>query len=211
MNFTLSELPTQIGYKLLASTVTPRPIAWVTTLSEDGVVNAAPYSFFNAMGADPPTVVLGLLRDPAKGFKDTAHNILTTQEFVINLVTEKLAEQMNVTCIDAPAEVDELDLAGLSTRPSEHVKPPQIADSPVSFECVNHASMVLGPRQTLVVGRVVSIRVDDAYVLDAEQGYIDTPAFGTVGRLHGAGWYTRTSDTFQLERPRWADWEKTRG
>lgn len=207
MDFKLSELPVQIGYKLLASTVTPRPIAWVTTKGADGVVNAAPYSFFNAVGSDPPTVVLGLLKDPEKGFKDTARNILDTGEFVINLVTEANSEKMNITCIDAPAEVSEVDLAKLSLQPSKTVSPPQIADSPVSFECVNHASMVLGPNQTLVVGKVLSIRIDDQFVLDAEKGYVDTPAFGTVGRLHGAGWYTRTGDTFQLERPRYVDWK----
>lgn len=208
MDFDLNALPAQIGYKLLASTVTPRPIAWVTTKGKDGVVNAAPYSFFNAVGANPPTVVLGLLKDPERGFKDTARNILDTGEFVINLVTEANAEKMNITCIDAPGEVSEVDLAQLSMQPSKTVAPPQIADSPVSFECTNHASMVLGPNQTLVVGRVQSIRIDDAYILDAEKGYIDTPSFGTVGRLHGAGWYARTGDTFQMERPRYADWVK---
>lgn len=206
MQFDLSQIPSQIAYKLMTSTVTPRPIAWVTSMSEAGVVNAAPYSFFNVMGSEPPTVVIGLLKDPKKGFKDTAENILTTGEFVINLVTENVAEKMNVTSIDAPRDVGELSCAGLTERPSQFVKPPQIAESPVSFECVNHASMVTGPHQTLVVGRVLGIRIDDEYVMDAEKGYVDTPAIHTIGRMHGSGWYTRTGDTFQLDRPTWADW-----
>ena len=122
MLFDMEALEAQNRYKILAATVTPRPIAWVTTLSESGVVNAAPYSFFNAMGHEPPTVAIGLLAGSGR-FKDTAANILETGEFVVNLVAETNAEAMNVTCIDAPPDVDELALAGLTPAASHRGAP----------------------------------------------------------------------------------------
>lgn len=204
MRFDYEGLDPAIGYKLMNSTITPRPIAWVSTLGKTGVVNAAPYSFFNAMGSAPPTLALGILGDAVKGFKDTSRNIMETGEFVVNLVPERLAAAMNETCVDAPTEVSELDLAQLSTTASTHIKPPRITESPVSFECVTLSSLVTGPHQVLVVGRVLAVHIDDQYVLDAEKGYLDTPAMELVGRLHGSGWYTRTRDVFQLDRPSWA-------
>lgn len=209
MRFDLTELAPDLAYKVLASTVTPRPIAWVTTLSRTGIVNAAPYSFFNVVGSEPPTVVLGILREPKRGLKDTARNILDTTEFVINLVPAALAEAMNTTCMDAPAEVSELELAGLSTAPSIAVAPPRIADSPVSFECRVVTSLVTGPEQVLVVGRVLTAHVADEYVLDARRAHIDTPRLDLIARLHGSGWYARTTDTFQLERPTWDAWRRS--
>ena len=106
MLFNMETLEAPNRYKILTATVTPRPIAWVTTMSEDGVVNAAPYSFFNALGNEPPTLAIGLLSAPGR-FKDTAANILATGEFVVNLVSEANAAAMNITCIDAPPEVDD--------------------------------------------------------------------------------------------------------
>ncbi len=205
MRFDLSRVETAIAYKLLASTIVPRPIAWITTKDAEGRVNAAPYSFFNVMGSNPPTVVVGLLADPVRGFKDTARNILSTGEFVVNLVPESLVEAMNVTSLDAPTGVDELALAGLETTPSTDVAPPRIAASPVSFECVNHASIVTGPLQTIVVGRVLAIHVADRFVLDAGRGHIDTAGLDLVARGIGSDYY-RTHDTFQLARPTWAAW-----
>jgi flavin reductase (DIM6/NTAB) family NADH-FMN oxidoreductase RutF len=210
MLFDMETLEAQNRYKILASTVTPRPIAWVTTLSEDGVVNAAPYSFFNALGHEPPTLALGLLAGKG-GFKDTAANILATGEFVVNLVSEKNAEAMNVTCIDAPSDIDELTLAGLTPVRSHAVRPPRIAESPVSFECRTLTSLVTGPRQTIVIGRIVCAHVDDAFVQDKERCYIDTQALGLIGRMHGSGWYARCSDLFQMDRPTWAEWQQNGG
>jgi flavin reductase (DIM6/NTAB) family NADH-FMN oxidoreductase RutF len=196
-------------YKILTATVTPRPIAWVTTLSEDGIVNAAPYSFFNVLGHEPPTLALGLLAGQGR-FKDTATNILATGEFVVNLVSEKNAEAMNVTCIDAPPEIDELALAGLTAAPSHAVRPPRIAESPVSFECKILSSLVTGPRQTIVIGRIVRAHVTDAVVLDGARCHIDTPALKLIGRMHGSGWYARSSDLFQMDRPSWAERQANR-
>lgn len=202
MLFDFDKIAPEIGYKLLTSTITPRPIAWISTLGLNGVVNAAPYSFFNAMGHTPPTVAVGLLRDPARGWKDTARNILDTGEFVVNLVPETLADQMNATCAAVGPEVNEMALAGLDAAASVHVKPPRIAASPVSFECKVLSSVVTGPMQTIVIGRVVAAHIADAVVLDAARGHIDTPALGLIGRMHGAGWYARSTDLFQLGRPR---------
>ncbi len=201
MLFEFDKIAPEVGYKLLTSTITPRPIAWISTLGLNGVVNAAPFSFFNAMGHTPPTVAVGLVRDAARGWKDTARNILDTGEFVVNLVPEVLAEAMNTTCAAVGPEVGEMELAGLEAAPSTHIKPPRIAAAPVSFECVVLSSVVTGPMQTIVIGRVVAAHIDDAVVLDAAKGYIDTPALGLIARMHGAGWYARSTDLFQLDRP----------
>ena len=205
MLFDFDRLDAESRYKVLTASVTPRPIAWVTTLSADGVVNAAPYSFFNVMGQDPPTVTLGLLRGPT-GFKDTATNILETGQFVINLVPYAAADAMNLTCMDAPPHVDELAAAGLTALPSEKVKPPRIGESPVSFECNVLASLVTGPTQAIVVGRVLCAHVQDRFVMDPERCHIDTLALDLVARMHGSGWYSRQTDLFQLARPTYADW-----
>ena len=210
MLFDMERLDPDSRYKILTATVTPRPIAWVTTLSEDGIVNAAPYSFFNVMGHEPPTVTIGMLRGAGGDFKDTAANILATGEFVVNLVSEATVAAMNVTCMDAPPEVDELACAGLRPVPSNSVRPPRIAESPVSFECRVLASLVTGPRPTIVVGRVVCAHVDDAVVIDRERCHIDTPALGLVARMHGSGWYARSTDRFQLTRPTYAEWRAAR-
>ena len=209
MEFDMERLDPDSRYKILTASVTPRPIAWVTTLSEAGVVNAAPYSFFNVMGHEPPTVAIGLLRR-AGSFKDTAANILDTGEFVVNLVSHPLAEAMNLTCMDAPPEIDELAAAKLQAAPSLRIKPPRIADAPVSFECRVLASLVTGPRQTVVIGRVVYAHVQDPLVLDAERCHLDTAAMDLVARMHGSGWYSRQTDLFQLTRPSYADWLATR-
>jgi flavin reductase (DIM6/NTAB) family NADH-FMN oxidoreductase RutF len=207
MLFDMETLPPQDRYKILTASVVPRPIAWVTTKSRAGIVNAAPFSFFNAMGSDPPTVVLGIM--PRDGrLKDTAANIQETAEFVVNLVSEANAQAMNVTCIDSPPEIDELQLAKLTPVPSRSVAPPRIGESPVSFECRLLASLVTGPLQSLVVGRVVCAHVDDAFVLDAKRCHLDTTAMQLIGRMHGSGVYARTSDRFEMQRPTWAAWPK---
>lgn len=205
MRFDLDPDTPQFSYKLLAATVTPRPIAWVTTQGKNGVINAAPYSFFNVMGHTPPTVAIGILADPEKGWKDTARNILDTGEFVVNLVPEALAKEMNQTCTNAPSDVSEMEIAGLQSAPATHVKPPCIAGAPVSFECKTFTVVSTSPEQAIVIGQVLAIHIADQYVIDAEKGYIDTPAIGLIGRMHGSGWYTRTGDTFQMERPVYSD------
>ena len=195
-------------FEFLTGTVVPRPIALITTQSPDGVVNAAPYSFFNIMGIEPPVVACTVLPSPGGGLKDTGRNIRATREFVVNLVSEEMAEAMNITCIDAPPEIDELTLAGLTPAASQAVRPPRIAESPVSFECRVLTSLVTGPRQTAVIGRVVRAHVDDAVILDKERCHIDTQALRLIARMHGSGWYARSTDLFQIDRPTWAAWQE---
>lgn len=209
MQFDFEMLAREKRYKLLISTIVPRPIAWVTTLGADGTPNAAPYSWFNCMGADPPILVFAVNQHVEKRFKDTGQNILCAPEFVVNLVTEDQAAAMATTSIDAPTGTNELKLAGLDTVPSLKVKPPRIAGAPVAYECVMHSSVAFGPNQAVVFGRIVQSFIADEMILDAERCYVDTPKLNLVGRMHGGGWYTRTSDLFELDRPQWADWVKS--
>jgi len=204
MRFDLEEVGTPNAYKLLVATVMPRPIAWVVTQDAEGRLNAAPFSFFNVMGSEPPTIAIGIMGDPERGFKDTSRNILDTGEFVVNLVPERLVRSMNVTSIDAPRGVDELALAGLATTPSARVRPPRIAQSPVAFECVSLSSVVTGPAQVVVIGRVLTVHVADDCVLDRERAHIDTPKLDLVARSYGSD-YVRTHDTFSLARPKWSE------
>lgn len=194
-----------IAYKLLAATIMPRPIAWVVTQDREGRLNAAPYSFFNAMGSEPPTVVLGIQSDTGRGFKDTADNIHATGEFVVNLVTEAMAPAMNITALDAPPGMNELEIAGLETLPSTQIKPPRIKGSPVAFECVLLSSVVTGPYQTVVIGRVKAVHIEDRFVLNPDRAHIDTPALQLVGRSYGST-YVRAQDTFEMARPKWETW-----
>lgn len=196
-----------IAYKLLAATIMPRPIAWVVTQDREGRLNAAPYSFFNAMGSNPPTIAIGIQSDTGRGFKDTAANIHATGEFVVNLVPEQMVQAMNITAVDAPTSINELDLAGLETLPSNRIKPPRIKGSPVAFECQLLSSVVTGPHQTVVIGRVVGVHIDDVCVLNAECAHINTPALNLVARSFGST-YVRAQDTFELARPKWDAWSK---
>jgi flavin reductase (DIM6/NTAB) family NADH-FMN oxidoreductase RutF len=193
-------------FEFLTGTVVPRPIALITTRSPEGIVNAAPYSFFNIMGIAPPVVACTVLPRPDGSMKGTGRNILAAREFVVNLVSEQMAEAMNVTCIDAPADVEELALAGLRTMPSDKVGVPRVEASPVAFECVLHAEVPLSTNQFIAIGRIVRAHVADEFVLDAPKHLFDTPALQLIGAMHAAKWYSRTSNLFAMDRPTWADW-----
>lgn len=199
------------AYPILAGLVTPRPIALVTTVSPDGKVNAAPFSFFNAVSSDPPVVVLGIngVGPDGGGYKDTERNIRDSGEFVVNLVDEALAERMNICAVDFPSEIGELEPAKLTALPSVGVKPPRIAESPVSFECTRITGLSLGGNSTMEVGRVIHIHIRDD-LMDMEKLYVKTDQIGLVGRMHGRGWYARTSDLFLMERMSLADWQARR-
>ena len=202
MQFDMRALPTATRYKIVSSTITPRPIAWITSQSAKGIVNAAPYSFFNCVGSEPPLVALGLLKQPgSRALKNTASNIIATGEFVVNLVCEADAEKMNLCSVDAPADVSEIAYAGIETAPSVVVAPPRIATSPVSFECRKVAAMDIGAMQTVVIGEILMAHVRDEFITDVERVYFDTPAMKLIGRTHGRGWYVRNSDSFEMERP----------
>jgi flavin reductase (DIM6/NTAB) family NADH-FMN oxidoreductase RutF len=206
MLFDFADTSNQNVYKLLVATIGPRPVAWVTTQDVDGTVNAAPFSFFNAMSGDPPVVAFGIGGRGPGDVKDTGGNIRRTGQFVVNLVSFQLAEQMNITAIDFPKEVDEMAEAGLTKVPSVHVKPPRIGEAPVAMECERLVIVDVGIDRAVVLGKVLAIHVQDDCVLDKERCYIDTPKLDLIGRMHGAGWYSRVTDRFEMPRINVADW-----
>jgi flavin reductase (DIM6/NTAB) family NADH-FMN oxidoreductase RutF len=187
------------AYSLLASLVTPRPIAWVTTISSDGAVNAAPFSFFNVLGANPP--IVGFCPgDRDNGIpKDTALNIRATHEFVVNLVDYDLAEQMNITATSLSHGSSELDKAGLATTPSSVVRPPRIAESPASLECKEWGALQIGDNR-LIIGLVRRLHVRED-ILDPETLRIRSESFHPLGRMASPNWYCRTDDRFEMKRP----------
>jgi len=146
MHFASKNISPATAYKLLSSTILPRPIAFITSLDSDGQANAAPFSFFNAMGSEPPVIVIGFTPQADGSQKDTPNNILMTKEFVVNLVDEPLAAQMNICAASVPAEVSEIDLAKLETMPSLDIAPPRLKASPVSFECRYYDDEIQRPK-----------------------------------------------------------------
>jgi flavin reductase (DIM6/NTAB) family NADH-FMN oxidoreductase RutF len=188
------------AYSLLASLITPRPIAWVTTVSLDGAINAAPFSFFNVLGANPPIVGICPGNRDSGEPKDTALNIRATHEFVVNLVDEATAEAMNLTAATLPHGVNELAAAGLTEIDSSVVRPPRIAESPASLECQEWGTLEIGGNR-LIIGLVKRLHVRDE-LLDRETLRIRSDLFHPVGRMASPDWYCRTSDRFEMKRPR---------
>jgi flavin reductase (DIM6/NTAB) family NADH-FMN oxidoreductase RutF len=206
MHITLSELSPNKRYGIVSSLVVPRPIAWVTTLNENGSVNAAPFSFFNLMGANPPLVVLGIGDRPEGGPKDTVRNIRRTHEFVINIVTEKNAGQMNLTATDFPPGMSEVEALGLKTVPSTVVKPPRLAIAPASFEGRYLQSLLIGQNQ-ITMGELLVAHIDDEF-FDAKTQHVLSEKMGILGRLAGGGGgYTRTRDHLEIDRLTYDEWK----
>jgi flavin reductase (DIM6/NTAB) family NADH-FMN oxidoreductase RutF len=206
MLFDFETLPAQERYKLLVSTVVPRPIAWVVTLDAEGLPNAAPYSFFNAFADDPAVVGIGCGPRPEGSRKDTLANIEATGQFTVCLVPHRLIHEMVATATEFPPEVDELAEVGLTQAPSAKVKPPRIAESPVAMECETF-QLIRAGHHTIVLGKVLAMHVADEAVMDAAKHYIDTPKLDLVGRMHGRGWYARTTERLEVPRLTVADWE----
>ncbi len=191
------------NYKLLTNLVVPRPIAWVTSLNAGGVVNLAPFSFFNAVGANPLYLIISIGLTDAGGTKDTARNILANKEFVVNLVTEELFDAMNVSAADFPEGESELEASGLHAAPSVKVKPPRVAEAQASMECRLHSSQLLG-NNTLVIGEVVMFHVADH--LMGPRLHIE--GFAPIGRLGSPSVYCRTTDRFDVARISHAQWQQ---
>jgi flavin reductase (DIM6/NTAB) family NADH-FMN oxidoreductase RutF len=189
------------NYKLLTNLVVPRPIAWVSSVNADGVVNLAPFSFFNAVSGKPLYIIISIGLNDAGQMKDTAKNILAGGEFVVNLVTEELFDAMNVSAADFPGEISELAAANLHAAPSVKVKPPRVAESQASLECRLHSSQKLGTN-TLVVGEVVMFHVADHLVGPG----LDISNFAPIGRLGSPSVYCRTTDRFDVARIPYAQW-----
>ncbi len=201
------ELAHREMYRLLITCVVPRPIAWVSTTDRKGIDNLAPFSFFNVLCATPP--LLGFcpgirakeLRE-ARGtaVKDTLRNVRETGEFVVNLVPFSLAEQMNLSAGEYDATVDEFPVAGVTKRKSQLVRPPQVAESPINFECKVFQILDFGTETqggSLVIGEVVLVHLAEEVLRD---GRVDGRLVDMVGRMGGME-YTRTRERFQMERP----------
>jgi flavin reductase (DIM6/NTAB) family NADH-FMN oxidoreductase RutF len=199
-------------YKLLIGLVAPRPIALITSMDEQGRMNAAPFSAFNYFCTDPPIVGIGVTNRTDQAFvpKDTARNIRRTGEFVVNVVTEDIAEKMNLCAIDFPEGVNELDIAGFTTTPSQVVRVPRIAEAHAALECREHTTLEIG-RSRIILGRVVAIYIEDKYV-DPAGPYIKAEELHAMGRMNGLGNYVRTRDAFvQIPRQNYAEWKKRQG
>ena len=200
MELDFSSLTPLDRYRFLTSVVVPRPIAWVTTLDGDGVINAAPFSFFNIFGPKPPLLVLGIGNRPDTGeAKDTVLNIRQRGEFVVNLVSEALAERMVQTSAPLPRGESELELVGLAPSPSRSVTPPRIADSPVSLECRCHSIQEIGENR-LIIGEIAHAHIADEFY-DAPTRRVLTESMKLVGRMHGADGYAKTDSLFRIARP----------
>ena len=198
LDVTLAALDKRARYKLLCAAVVPRPIALITTLSPGGAVNSAPYSFFNVFSEEPPLVVVGLQSRGQGALKDTTANVRRTGEFVVNLVSEEIAEAMNICAIDYPREVSEIDAAGFTLAPSQAVAPPAIAEAPIALECRRYLMLNVTAERDLLVGEVLRMRARPG-VVDPASHRLDLDAYRPVGRLF-ADLYARQHDRFALER-----------
>jgi flavin reductase (DIM6/NTAB) family NADH-FMN oxidoreductase RutF len=187
------------AYAILASLVTPRPIAWVSTMSAAGALNLAPFSFFNVLGAEPPIVAFAPGDRDDGTPKDTARNIRETHEFVVNLVDESVAEAMNQTAASFPHGVSEVEKAGLTPVASSVVRPPRIAEAPASLECTEWGTLQIGGNR-VVIGLVKRVHLRDA-LFDLATMRVRADQLQIVGRMASPHWYCRTRDRFEMVRP----------
>jgi flavin reductase (DIM6/NTAB) family NADH-FMN oxidoreductase RutF len=195
-----ANLDRKSAHDILVGSVLPRPIAFISTLGEDGVYNLAPYSFFIPVSMRPVLVGIGIGRKRDGSKKDTLVNIEWGKDFVVNLVTEALAEAMNQTAGEYPKEVDEFQVAGLTPIKSDRVKSPRVAESPVNMECRLHQVLGFGDAPRLnefVLGEVLQIHVKDEYWVNGE---IQSTKLKAIGRM-GGDFYSRTTDLFEMKRP----------
>ena len=186
--------------RVFTGVIVPRPIAFVSSMSADGYVNLAPYSFFNAVSYDPPTIVFSSSRHVGNKQKDTLANIEETGEFVINIVSDEIAEAMNITAAEYPAEADEFQIAGLTQAPSQIVRPPRVAESPVNMECKLEQVVPIGSgdhAHGLVIGTILLMHVRDD-VIDGHR--INQDKLMATGRMAG-NMYCHTADSYEMLRP----------
>lgn len=199
MEFDLEGKHLRRAYGLLASLVTPRPIALITTLNADGTVNAAPFSFFNVLGVQPPIIAVAPGDRDDGTPKDTAANIRRSHEFVVNLVDEKLGPAMNLCAASLPPGFSEIEHAGLHLVASSVVKPPRLAESPASLECTEWGTLQIGENR-VIIGLVKRLHVSD-HLLDPETQRVIPENFQVIGRMASPHWYCHTRDQFELKRP----------
>lgn len=202
-----SDTSLETKYRLLTSAVVPRPIAWVSTKDKNGRDNLAPFSFFNVVSTDPPILVFApgpkIIKKDGQNHlakKDTLSNIEETGEFVVNIVSYELAQKMNQTAAEYPADVSEFEAAALTAVPSSMVRPLRVKESPINLECKLHQLIDFGQNSgtgKLILGQILCIHIDDSVIVN---GRIDPTKLDAVGRL-GANFYASTRDLFSIVRP----------
>lgn len=200
VSFDFKELSARERYKLMIGTIIPRPIALVTTVDEHGRINAAPFSFFNCLSADPPILAIGVENNADMSFKDTGHNIRMTEVFSVNIVSFAIAEAMHVCGARYPRGVDELKQAGLTAMPGEKVASPYIAEAPAAFECRRHVTLELGRSRQIIMGEIVYAHYRDG-VVDPQRLHVDPAAIDAIARLGGDTCAT-TRDRFEMLTPK---------
>ncbi len=200
MQFDPNELDHSAVYKLLTGAVIPRPIGWISTVDANGINNLAPFSYFNAVGEDPPHVMFSTVRGNHTN-KDTLNNVLANKQFVVNMVTENVVEQMNQTSQTVDSDVDEFQLAGLTPIPSIKIKPMRVKESKVTFECEMVHHYFLEDHKNggacIIVGRIVMMHYDDSVLLDNYKINLET--YKPVARLAGSN-YSKMGEIFSIKR-----------
>ena len=200
MQFDPNELDYSAVYKLLTGAIIPRPIGWISSVSEDGINNLAPFSYFNAVGDDPPHVMFSVGRGKNIN-KDTLNNVLNTKQFVVNMVTEALAEKMNLTAQSVPSHVDEFALAHIDSIPSIKVKPLRVKESPITFECelVHHYFLEdhKNGGACIIIGRIVMMHFDESVLMDNYK--INLENYKPISRLAGSN-YAKIGEIFSVKR-----------
>jgi flavin reductase (DIM6/NTAB) family NADH-FMN oxidoreductase RutF len=204
LSYDLAAMRQYDRYKLLISLVIPRPIALVTTLGPTGIVNAAPFSFFNIFSEEPPLAVLGLQARPNGGLKDTSAHIRDQGAFVINLVDEALGAQMNQCAVDFPPEVSEIDAAKLHLLPSEKIKIPRIAEAPAALECRHFTTLEVSAQRRLAIGEILQVHVREGLWND-ERMRVDMTQYRPLARLFG-NFYASLGEPFTHVRKSYEQW-----
>jgi flavin reductase (DIM6/NTAB) family NADH-FMN oxidoreductase RutF len=200
MQFDPQKLEQTAIYKLLTGAVIPRPIGWISSISENDVHNLAPFSYFNAVGDDPPHVMFSTVRSNNSN-KDTLNNVLATKEFVVNMVTEDLVKQMNLTSQPIPPNESEFELAGLTPIASVKVKPPRVKECKITMECelVHHYTLENSKSggATIIIGKILMFHIDESVLLDNYKINLET--YKPIARLAGSN-YSKLGEIFSIKR-----------
>ncbi|MEM0543593.1 flavin reductase family protein [Flavobacterium sp. j3] len=200
MQFNPNNLERSAIYKLLTGSIIPRPIGWISSISEDGINNLAPFSYFNMLGDDPPHLMFST-GIGNRTQKDTLVNVLATKQFVVNMVTEELVEQMNITAKAVPYDVDEFELAGVTPIASKKIKPMRVKESPINFECelVHHYFLEdhKNGGACVLIGRIVMMHFDETVLADNYK--INLENYNPIARLAGSN-YAKLGELFSIKR-----------
>jgi flavin reductase (DIM6/NTAB) family NADH-FMN oxidoreductase RutF len=205
VTFDFRTLSARDRYKLMIGTVVPRPIALVTTVDLEGRINAAPFSFFNCLSADPPILAIGVENHPDMSFKDTALNVRLTEVFTVNIVSHAIAEAMHVCAVPFAADRNELEAAGLTAMPGAVVASPWIKQAPAAFECRRHVTLELGKSRQIILGEIVYAHYQSD-IIDVDRMRIDPAKLDAIARLGGDTCAT-IRDRFEMSTPKLAEFE----